>query len=377
MFPARGMTIIGVTGTDGKTTTASLIYHILAKSGKNAALISTVGAIIKGKEYDTGFHVTTPDSITLQSYLRKAKNAGVEYVVLEVTSHALDQNRTSGIRFAIGVITNISHEHLDYHKTYEKYVAAKAKLLKQANTAILNKDDKSYLLLLKPLRSLGRKIVTYGMENADVSKAITSSFESNLPGEYNEYNVLAATAVCLQLHINENSIKQAIASFVLPKGRAEIVYSDGFTVMIDFAHTPNAFRNLLKTLKKSKGAGRLIHVFGAAGLRDSSKRRSMGEIASEYDDVIVLTAEDPRTEQVTKITEQIASGIIHVGDVPQVVTIADRQEAIAYAVQLAKKHDIVVVTGKGHERSMNYGSGEVVWSDHEAVTKALSKQHEK
>lgn len=375
-FPARGMIIIGVTGTDGKTTSASLIYHILSISGKNAALISTVGAIIKGKEYDTGFHVTTPSSIALQSYLKRAKNVGVEYVVLEVTSHALDQNRTLCIPFAIGVLTNITREHLDYHKTYENYVVAKSRLIQSANTGILNKDDASYPLVVKILKGK-KKIITYGMTDADYTKQTISSFKTNLIGDYNLYNMLAATAVSDQLGISMDNIKKAVETFTLPKGRAEVVYCDAFTVMIDFAHTPNAFKQLLSTLKKTKNHGKIIHVFGAAGQRDVSKRPFMGEIASEFDDCIIITAEDPRSEPVDKIIAEITSGIIQLKDYPKVYKISDRQAAIDFAISIAGKGDVVVVTGKGHEESMNLGRGEIAWSDHEAVKKAIAKRYEK
>lgn len=374
-FPARGMTVIGVTGTDGKTTTASLLFHILRQDGKNAALISTVGAVIGEKEYGTGFHVTTPDSRLIQSYIKKAKEFGVTHLVLEVTSHALDQHRTFGIPFAVGVITNITHEHLDYHKTYSRYLYAKSKLIQRSLVGVINKDDSSYGQLVHLLQK--KKIITFGMKGADVTKDNIKDFKSHLIGEYNAYNILAAAAVAKHLGVPAEVVKAAVGSFRLPKGRTEVVYSDGFTVMIDFAHTPNAFENLLSTLKKSRNKGRLIHVFGAAGQRDGAKRPVMGEIASRYDDVIVLTAEDPRGESVMKISQEIEKGIIRLRDFPEVTMIEDRQKAIEFAVSLAAKDDIVVITGKGHEESMNLGRGEVVWSDHEAVSSALVKRYEK
>jgi UDP-N-acetylmuramoyl-L-alanyl-D-glutamate--2,6-diaminopimelate ligase len=222
-----------------------------------------------------------------------------------------------------------------------------------------------------------KKIITFGMKGADVTKDNIKDFKSHLIGEYNAYNILAAAAVAKHLGVPAEVVKAAVGSFRLPKGRTEVVYSDGFTVMIDFAHTPNAFENLLSTLKKSRNKGRLIHVFGAAGQRDGAKRPVMGEIASRYDDVIVLTAEDPRGESVMKISQEIEKGIIRLRDFPEVTMIEDRQKAIEFAVSLAAKDDIVVITGKGHEESMNLGRGEVVWSDHEAVSSALVKRYEK
>ncbi|MDP3941715.1 MAG: UDP-N-acetylmuramoyl-L-alanyl-D-glutamate--2,6-diaminopimelate ligase [bacterium] len=376
-FPGRALTVIGVTGTDGKTTTASLIYHILTIAGKKVALISTVGAFVNGTEFDTGFHVTTPNSFAMQSYLRRARDTGVEIVVLEVTSHALDQNRVYGIPFSIGVITNITHEHLDYHGTYENYVKAKLKLFQLAKRQIINRDDESYRVILKDLGKAKNFVITYGMAGADVTAKTVGAPPRNLIGEHNTYNFLAAAAVCRELGVVKETIQAAAGTFSFPKGRMEIVFDEDFTVIIDFAHTPNAFKQLLQTLKKTKRHGRLIHVFGSAGLRDKTKRPMMGEVASEYDDIIILTAEDPRTEPVSAIINEIASGVIRVGDVPQLHKIVDRQEAIELAISFAKKHDIVVITGKGHEKSINYGKGEIAWSDHEAVKRAISKQYEK
>lgn len=370
------MTVIGVTGTDGKTTTVSLLFHILKEDGKRVALISTVGAMIGDSQYNTGFHVTTPDSRLIQSYIKKSKNAGCTHLILEVTSHALDQHRAYGIPFEIGVLTNITHEHLDYHKTYRNYVVAKSRLIQSANIGIINKDDTSYPLVAKLLKGK-KRIITYGMTDADYTRKTIGSFKTNLIGDYNLYNILAATAVSDQLGISMDNIKKSVETFTLPKGRTEVVYRDEFTVMIDFAHTPNAFKQLLSTLKKTKNRGKIIHVFGSAGLRDGSKRPFMGEIASEFDDCIIITAEDPRSEPVDKIIGEIASGIIQLKDYPKVYKISDRQAAIDFAISIAGKRDIVVVTGKGHEESMNLGKGEIAWSDHEAVKKAIAKRYEK
>lgn len=375
-FPAREMTVIGVTGTDGKTTTASLLFHILKVAGKKSALISTVGAEIGEKQYNTGFHVTTPDSQLIQSYIKKAKEAGVTHLVLEVTSHALDQYRTFGIPFAYAVITNITHEHLDYHGTYERYVEVKSRLILQSKVGVLNRDDTSYPMLLKLLD--GRpNIITYGKRDADYAMDSLRSVKSSLTGEYNQYNLLAASAVSQELGISLEDIKKAAGTYTLPKGRSEIVYDNSFRVMIDFAHTPNAFLHLLSTIKQDRKQGRIIHVFGAAGFRDRSKRPRMGEIASDYDDCIILTTEDSRGESVDTILDEIASGIIRRNNFPEVYRVIDRQKAIDFAVSIANKGDIVVVTGKGHEESMNMGKGEVAWSDHEAVRKAIVTRNEK
>src|SRR3989337_2576180 len=223
-FPARGMMIIGVTGTDGKTTTANILYHVLHQAGEKVALISTVGAVINGEKFDLGFHVTTPGRFTMQSYLQKAKKAGCKYVVLEITSHALDQHRARGVPFTVGVVTNINREHLDYHKTWERYVHAKAKLLKSAKVAILNKDDRSYTRL-KKYELKDKEIVTYGFKkDSDVNPHLFP-FKTKLLGRFNEYNCLAVIATLQTLQIPDEQIRKGIASFKSPVGRQEIVYN--------------------------------------------------------------------------------------------------------------------------------------------------------
>jgi UDP-N-acetylmuramoyl-L-alanyl-D-glutamate--2,6-diaminopimelate ligase len=368
-FPSKDMTIIGVTGTDGKTTTSSLIYRILHTAGLPTALISTVSAIINGKAYDTGFHVTTPNSLCLQSYIRKAKKEGVKFLVIETTSHGLHQNRLFGIPFKIAVLTNISNEHLDYHKTYEKYVAAKAKLFQSAKTAILNRDDKSLSYIFPYLKN--KKIITYGLKkNSNINPA-NSWFKTKLIGEFNLYNTLAAVAVARELSIKETVIAKACSSFTPPIGRTEIVYDKGFLVMIDFAHTPGSFQHLLPEINKLK-KGRLIHIFGSAGNRDKYKRPEMGKISSKFADIMILTAEDPRNENVEKIISEIEKGIDRKFNKKNLLKISDRKKAIFKAIELAQTGDIVLLTGKGHEPSMNLGQGEVPWSEHQAVKEALA-----
>jgi UDP-N-acetylmuramoyl-L-alanyl-D-glutamate--2,6-diaminopimelate ligase len=372
--PASSMTVIGVTGTDGKTTTASMIYHILQKAGFPAALITTVSAKIGDKEFDTGFHVSTPDSFALQAYLKKAKDAGVTHVVLEITSHALDQHRAYGIPIEVAVLTNISRDHLDYHKTMERYMRTKAKLLQSAKIAVLNKDDESFSFM-KGL--LGDKTcITFGMsEGANISPKNTQLPE-HIKGEFNKYNLLASIAVTKSLGIGTDAITKALRTFRLPKGRSEVVYDREFKIIIDFAHTPNGIKSLLQSLHEEKISGKILHVFGSAGARDSGKREAMGNATSTFSDITILTAEDPRGELVETINNEIRKGIAPTHEVKEIV---DRQEAITYAVSNAQEGDIVVITGKGHELSMNFGNGEVPWSDYKAVTAALEmrKEHEK
>jgi UDP-N-acetylmuramoyl-L-alanyl-D-glutamate--2,6-diaminopimelate ligase len=383
-FPSRKLRIIGVTGTDGKTTTTSLIYHILHTAGFNVSMISSVGAIISGKNYDIGFHVTTPSSFAVQRFIKKAVDSGSKFLVLETTSHALDQYRVFGIKYEVGVLTNVTHEHLDYHKTYENYVKTKARLFKISRVAIANKDDESYKMIKDKGLIIKNKIklVTYGMEkDADINPKIFP-FKTSLFGEFNKYNVLAAISACRTLGIENNEIRRGIESFVPPLGREDVVYKKDFTVMIDFAHTPNAIDQILNSVRPTV-TGKIIHVFGSAGARDITKRPLMGKMSSRYADIIILTAEDPRSESVEKIMNDIEMGIFNFQfsifneklklnkDKKYLFKIPNRKTAIESSIRMAKKGDFVLITGKSHEKSMNYGYGEEPWDEYAAVKDAL------
>ena len=387
-YPSRKLRVIGVTGTDGKTTTTSLIYHILNTSGCKTSMVSSVGATIGDKKSDLGFHITTPSPFAVQNFVKKAVEGGSKYLILETTSHALDQYRVFGINFEVGVLTNVTHEHLDYHKTYRNYVKTKAKLLKMARVVIVNRDDESYELISK-LKSQNSKVqlktqkfVTYGMkEDSDINPQ-NFPFKTSLIGEFNKYNILAAICTCKALGISDKDIRKGIESFVPPLGREDIVYNKDFRVMIDFAHTPNAFDAILSSIRPSIKS-RLIHVFGAAGLRDASKRPLMGKASSKYADIIILTSEDPRSESVEKIMNEIEAGIFNFQfsifneklklnrDKKYLFKIADRKTAIETAIKMAKKGDFVIMTGKSHEKSMNYGHGEEPWDEYGAVREGL------
>lgn len=367
--PARKMIVIGVTGTDGKTTTASLIYHLLAKTGHNPALISTVAAYIGDEKFDTGFHVSTPNSAQLQQYLRVAEKKGVTHLVLEVTSHALDQHRVYGIPFKVGVLTNITREHLDYHKTMDAYTQAKVKLLLASSTVILNRDDASFAKVSPLLKQ--KKLITYGLTDTAEVTPQNHPFTTHLTGHFNTSNILASLAVCDALGIDPAKSAKAVTTFQLPEGRFDVVYAKDFRVIIDFAHTPNALQNILTTLRKET-KGRLIHIFGSAGERDRGKRPLMGKVSASLADIIILTSEDPRTESSVVIAKEIIGGMSK--KPKELEVIPDRQAAITRAISLARKGDTVLITGKGHEKSMNMGQGEVQWSDHEAVIKALKSR---
>lgn len=373
-FPSRGIKVIGVTGTDGKTTTVSLIYHILKTDGKKTSMLTSIGAVIGDKGFDTGFHVTTPSSHDLQKIFRKARRNKTEYFVLEVTSHAIDQQRIFGIPFLFGVLTNVSNEHLDYHKTYDRYLRTKEKLLKKAKIAVVNKDDSSYTLLFESKnKKSANNWITYGLsESADVNPSNFSLSSVHLLGDFNKYNALAAIAVAKRLGIDEKIINKAISTFKLPKGRLDFYYDKDFSVIVDFAHTANAFEQLLSALKPI-AKGNIIHVFGSAGERDTVKRPFMGEISSKYANIVILTSEDPRSEDPAKIIDEIASGINK--EEATVIKIPNRKEAIEAAIQMAKKGDIVLLTGKSHEKSMTYGKTETPWSEYKVVDEAISSKN--
>ena len=366
LLPSRKMKVIGVTGTDGKTTTVNLIYHILKTAGKKVSMISSINAVIGGKVYDTGFHVTTPSSLALQRFLRKSKS---EYFVLEITSHAIDQNRVFGIPIEVGVLTNITSEHLDYHKTYDNYLKTKSNLLKKSKICIVNSDDISYTLLSEvKSKKLPENWITYGLsETSDYNPKIFDISKARLVGDFNKYNVLAAVSAAKSLGIDSEVIKKALGSFHMPIGRVDYVYQKDFSIMIDFAHTPNAFEKILSTVRPIT-KGKIIHVFGSAGERDVLKRPFLGEISSKYCDILILTAEDSRSEDVNRIIAEIEVGI---KKETEVIRIPDRKEAIEAAIHMAKKDDLVLITGKAQEGSMTTGQDELPWDEFAVVDQAL------
>jgi UDP-N-acetylmuramoyl-L-alanyl-D-glutamate--2,6-diaminopimelate ligase len=372
-FPARGMKVIAVTGTDGKTTTVNLIYHILKSSGAKASMVSSISAVIDGKAYDTGFHVTTPAPFSLQKFLRKARNKKSEYFVLEVTSHAIDQNRVVGIPIKVGVLTNVTNEHLDYHKTYDNYLKTKVKLLNKAEISIVNSDDSSYTLLSEAKSNKSQENwITYGLsESSDYNPKTFDISKTRLVGDFNKFNVLAAVSAAKSLGIKDEVIKKALSTFNEPIGRVDYVYQKDFSIMIDFAHTPNAFEKILSTVRPIT-KGKIIHVFGSAGERDALKRPFLGEISSQYCDILVLTAEDPRSEDVNKIIAEIEVGIKK--EQAEVIRIPDRKEAIEAAIQMAKKDDLVLITGKAQEGSMTTDQEELPWDEFAVVEEALKNR---
>lgn len=362
-FPTRGLTVIGVTGTDGKSTTVNMIYQILKAAGKKVSMISTINAVVAGKSYDTGFHVTSPDPFLVEKLARAAKASGDEFLVLEVTSHALDQYRFWGIRFNVGVITNVTHEHLDYHQTFESYRSTKLKLLTGVKYAIINNALKTNV-----------PQITFGLKNGDFNQE-EIKLNLKIPGDYNIENGLAALATAFSLGIDRKLSQKTLENFSGITGRMEEVENNkGIKIIIDFAHTPNALEQALKTLRKQT-TKRLIAVFGSAGKRDVGKRSLMGRVAGQLADIVIVTAEDPRGE-LDIINRQIVAGAKIAGKDMQknLFVIEDREKAIAFAInEVASPGDTVGIFGKGHEASMNLdGKTEIPWSDFAAVKKALS-----
>lgn len=403
-FPARDLIILGVTGTDGKTTTSTILYHILKHAGFKVGLITTVSAIIGEKELDTGFHVTTPEAVDVQKYLRMMADAGMTHIVLETTSHGLAQHRVTGCEFDIGIVTNITHEHLDYHGSYDEYRAAKGRLFteltsphKQTQTispvAILNKDDEGSFGYLQIITKA--KQYTYGIEDSEavfnavdvshtpkgLSFAIQSDFgtaqiNAHMIGHYNISNILAAfSAAVAGLGIDPEIAAQGVSTVPGVSGRMEVIdMGQTFTAIVDFAHTPNALKVALETLKTITN-DKIWAVFGSAGLRDREKRSMMGAVSAQYSDYSVFTAEDPRTESLDGILEYMANAALEKGAVEGKTfwRIRDRGAAIQFAVDHAKPGDIVCAFGKGHEQSMCFGTVEHHWDDRTAMKAALAK----
>lgn len=391
-YPARKLKIIGVTGTDGKTTTSHLIYEILRTARKRTALISTIGVFLDSEVIDTGFHVTTPDAIILQPLFKKMANKGIEYLVLEASSHGLDQHRVLGSNFLVGVLTNVTPEHLDYHKSFERYKKAKQKLFRGVKFAVLNKDDPSFDDFAHAARK-NTRIISYSLKEdavlrADAIKEASGGMSFNtkennrifkiktsLLGRYNILNILAAIGAARSLSIDWKNIEKAIREFKGAEGRMEeIVLGQSFRVIVDFAHTPNGLRNLLKTLSKAKQRNnRLITVIGSAGERDPGKRPLLGEVATHFSDVVIFTAEDPRREDVNTIIKQMVEGARKTSSV---MVEPDRAKAIELAISIARKGDIVAICGKGHEKSMSIGGQEIPWSDQETAKEVLSNNYD-
>jgi UDP-N-acetylmuramoyl-L-alanyl-D-glutamate--2,6-diaminopimelate ligase len=387
--PSRKLHVIGVTGTDGKTTTAFLAEAMLRAAGRRPGLLGTVEVGIGDERMPNEDRNTTPESLELQGLLAQMVAAGNDSVVMEATSHGLAQARTRSVAFDVGILTNLTSEHLEFHGSLENYRAAKAMLFQQAPIAILNADDPSFDYFRS--QSIGR-VVTYALEAADAdvrasavdARANGTSFtvavgdwsgrvDLQLPGSFNVHNALAVMALAQVEGINPDLAVRALGDVPGVPGRMETVdLGQPFGVVVDYAHTADSLGKVLRVLRPL-ASGRVIAVFGSAGERDPTKRPAMGRIAAELADITIVTDEDPRLEQPRLINEAIAAGARAAGarDGEELLVIDDRPAAIARAISLARAGDVILLAGKGHEKSIIYGAERRWWDEKEVARRVL------
>jgi UDP-N-acetylmuramoyl-L-alanyl-D-glutamate--2,6-diaminopimelate ligase len=391
-FPGRKIRVIGVTGTNGKTTTSFMIHRLLHESGKKVALLTTVANGIGNDIVARQEHMTTTKASVLQRNLRDFARAGVEWVVVETSSHALAQNRVWGVPYEVAVLTNLTHDHLDYHGTFERYVEAKRKLFKIANRHGLrfgaaNADDPNGLKFARTVANS----TTYGIEKGDLRashlnlKSDHSTYTAtidddsydirvNIPGKFNVSNSLAAIAVGRKLGLTKRQIEKGIAALSGVTGRMNIIdEGQKFKVIVDFASTPDGFEKLFESVRPLT-KGKLIAVFGSAGRRDESKRPIQGKIAGKYADVVILTEEDNRDVDGAQILNEIAAGAKKAGkkEGKDLFLKPQREEAIGFAMtQATSRDDVVVLLGKGHEQTIERADGVYPWNEAEVAREAL------
>jgi UDP-N-acetylmuramoyl-L-alanyl-D-glutamate--2,6-diaminopimelate ligase len=411
-FPARQLVMIGVTGTDGKTTTTNLLFSILQTAGIPVGMISTINAVLGDQEVDTGLHVTTPAAPQVQEYLARMVRSGLTHCILETTSHGWAQHRVAACDFDVAIVTNIQHEHLDFHGTWEAYRDAKAMLFRDLmrgmrkttgpaaglpKTAVINLDDDpsaGYLLAIPADRYITYAIdpakgaavsapqVEYGPDSTRLAisgpDGTTLAVSSALIGQYNVSNILAAVSAAIGLGVEPEAIRLGVEAVRGVPGRMERIHEgQPFLAVVDFAHTPNALEQALRAARLMvPPTGRIIAVWGSAGLRDPQKRALMGEVSARLADLTVITAEDPRTESLDEIMAASAEACRAMGGIEGETfwRVPDRGEAIYFATQMARPGDVVIAFGKGHEQSMCFGTVEYPWDDREAMRAALRGQ---
>lgn len=377
--PQNNLNLVGVTGTNGKTTITTLVHQALDSLGYNAGLMGTIEVKIGDKKLES--RLTTADPETIASHLKLMKEAGCDSVIMEVSSHALDQKRTNGLDFKVGVFSNLSHDHLDYHGTVESYLKAKKLLfdnLSESSTAIVNTDDTSFSSMISDCKA---DVWGFGLKDGSVNIVSQStdgmlieidgiSVQTPLAGIFNAYNVSAAFLVCRALGISAGNASAALAEAKGAKGRLERISEDSNepVVFVDYAHTPDALENVLKTLSEIEGRGKIITVFGCGGDRDKKKRPVMGKTASVYSDVIWVTSDNPRTENPDAIISDILVGISH----KRVYTEPERKKAIHNAISEAEEKDIVLIAGKGHETYQEINGVRYPLDDSKEARKALA-----
>jgi UDP-N-acetylmuramoyl-L-alanyl-D-glutamate--2,6-diaminopimelate ligase len=390
-FPARGLKVIGVTGTDGKTTTCMLIAQMLRNSGQTVAMITTVAVDYAdgAGEQPSPTHLTTASVPVLHKMFKKIRANKPDWLVLETSSFALAQHRVLGVPYSMAVMTNMSHEHLDYHKTFERYRDAKVQLFKMAGknrrglrTGIVNADDASAEYFAKAVP----KAITYGVKSGDLRakdikvtaagstfKVAEMNIKLNLPGDFNIYNALAAVGVGQAVGLSSEQIEQGIASLKSVPGRMmRVETGQNFEILIDYAVTPAALQSALKAVRQTT-RGRVMVVFGATGDRDKAKRPVMGEVAAKFADRIFLTDDETYKEDPATIRQAVLAGVIKAGGQDKTTKVDKRGAAIRQAISEAKAGDAVLITGLGHQKDRNMGGKLVPWSDAEIAKKALKR----
>ncbi|NLC31429.1 MAG: UDP-N-acetylmuramoyl-L-alanyl-D-glutamate--2,6-diaminopimelate ligase [Candidatus Moranbacteria bacterium] len=394
-FPSRKLKVIGVTGTDGKTTTTQMITKILEEAGKKVALASTINFKIGQKEWTNLSHFTTLSAFAVQKFIKQAVEKDCEYLVLETSSHSLDQYRVWGIDYKTAVITNITREHLDYHKTMESYRQAKRKLFNNAEVAVVNLDMENPEKFLEcnakkilgyslkknqnKFQNLDTKPETIVAENIDleIDKSMfavgNQKFTLNIPGDFNIENALAAISVGVSENIDLEICSRGISKISNIPGRMEYISNErGLNILVDFALTPDALKKLYSLLAKiKKPEAKIIAVFGACGERDRGKRPIIGEIVSQYADLVIVTNDEPYHENPMQIIQEIVGGIKNKKEGENFFIIPDRREAIKKALHLSVSGDVLAITGMGAEESMIVGDKKIPWNDKKVILEEL------
>ena len=377
---AQKMTLIGITGTNGKTTTAFIVKDILKEFNIKSGLIGTVKNMVGDKEFHT--ELTTPDPYDMHKLFKMMEDDGIKYCVMETSSQAFHQMRLAGIHFKVGVFTNLTQDHLDYHGTIEEYKKCKKELFKSCDTAVINVDDEASQFMVD---GLSCEKIGYGVENScDIKASSVELFHNkvtykinnqlnvdfHIPGDFSVYNSLAAIGAVSALGFSLEDTVKAISKAKSVKGRLELVETNTpFGVIIDYAHTPDALENVLQTIEEFT-KGRVITLFGCGGDRDKTKRPKMGRMATELSDIVIVTTDNPRTENPEEIIKEILIGTV--GSKAEVITITDRSEAIAEALKIAKQGDTILLAGKGHELYQVIGTERVHYDEREVIKKALN-----
>jgi UDP-N-acetylmuramoyl-L-alanyl-D-glutamate--2,6-diaminopimelate ligase len=390
-FPARNLRVIAVTGTNGKTTTASYLNEILKANGHKTAMFTTAVIEVAGEKMLNELNATVASTAHMQQFFRDARNAEVDFVVLEVTSHSLVQHKLDGVPIECAIMTNLTQDHLDYHATMEEYASAKGMLFaKQPRFIVLNHDDEWFPFFDK--YDASEQKITYG--TAETAEARISQVKlykkgsearvvidhqtklelaTALPGKFNVYNMTAAAAAAYLFHVDLEAIAEGVANLEEIPGRFERVEIDkNFEVVVDYAHTPDAIEQLLEATK-SITKNRVILVFGATGDRDKGKRPIMGEIAARLADRIILTDEESYNEDPAEIRRMVMEGIASANGEAKTEEVADRRDAIEKALKIARKGDMVLITGMGHERFRIVGGERLPWNDADVVRELAEK----